>query len=628
MPLKTPTDGAAWPRLVMMAWLLVAAPAMAEPVVVEVPPTVVGATPDLIGYNMGENFPGSGVSYWLEYAGMNAARFWWPHDAWAERPRAGRDAPDSEEAMRAEQAALRSDPMAVSRAHEAVVAKYFGEVPAGTVGQVFSLSELRRLGVTVLSPINHRPREWPFDRADGSPDWFQRWSYWRGVYLNAFYLARFYDVHRFQLFNEPDHRHSLPLTQDEFLRRLQVGSDAVRAAIEDVNRLTGKNLVARLSAPVSAGIEVYLPRSDRPDTRDLERGWGQMIMRARADEYPARAVPGAPLFDDYAIQFYSRNANYALGGITRLRAAMMEDTGGHPPRIIASEMNVSTAANFAKTELTLDSPEYYGAWGRLAIEAMQADLREIYVFRLTQTANLGGGQVKKNGTHIIDLQDPLNPITRLTRGGAVARLFMQTMTGARERMVPPPGLPEPIAAQAARDPKSGEVTMLIANPGTEKVSLDLRWTQWPELNGARVEVAEVSTLAHGGLTGLETLGPDGSLWLDLEPAANLALRLVPNPAALSEGPSYELAADGRWPVSGPAPTYVRVVTARTEAPAILRVWQDDSDGRAVRILGHVVTTGRPQWLRTDGVAPGARLRVETEAGRAAVGLVTAVVPLR
>lgn len=611
----------------VIAFALAGFQAKARPVVVEVPAEVEGTTPSIIGYNMGENRPGSGVSHWLEYSGMTAARFWWPRGAWAERPQAGAGQPATEAAMRAAQDALRADPEAESAAHALRVAAHFGAVPEGTTGDVFSLSELRRLGVTVLCPMTKRVRDWPFERADGTPDWFQRWSYWRGIYLNAFYLAKHYDVARFQLFNEPDHPFALPMTQDEYLMRLQVGSDAARAAVADVNRIHGRNLEARISAPVSAGILVYRARSGRRDTRDLERGWGEKIVAARNGAFPGQAMVGEPLFDDYAIQFYSRNAERTRSQIATLRAEIEADTGGAGMPIIASEMNVSTAANFARTEDTLDTPRFYGPWGSLAIAAVVADVREIYVFRLTQTDNLGDGQIKKNGTHVIDLQHPLHPITNLTKGGAVARLLMHTMAGNRDRMAVPAGLPDGVDLLAARDPASGEVTALLANRGEEKVILDLRFGGWAGLDGARVEVAEVSSGAHGAIVDLDELEVAHGLRVELEPAANAALRLLPSAPALAEGAELVLQADGRWRTNGTA-EYLRFATVAAAEPMILRVWLDDADGVPQRLLGHIVTTGRPQWLRTGALGATDRIRIETEDARPAPGWVTAIVPVR
>jgi hypothetical protein len=63
------------PKLVALAALTVAADLFAAPAdTLTVSATVVGRTPAVIGYNLGENYPGSNVTAWLRYSETNGAR--------------------------------------------------------------------------------------------------------------------------------------------------------------------------------------------------------------------------------------------------------------------------------------------------------------------------------------------------------------------------------------------------------------------------------------------------------------------------------------------------------------------------------------------------------------------------
>jgi hypothetical protein len=219
-----------------------------------------------------------------------------------------------------------------------------GTPPAGTVGAHHPLSELYKNGITPLIQLNHTTRQYPIDHGDGTPNWHGRWTYLRGVYLTALHLASTYGIERFQLFNEPDHPNSKHIAQADYLKRHQIGSDALHAAIADANRATGRSLSLRLGAPVTAGLLVFEKRSGRPDTRDLETGWGELITRHRRDDFTGRGPDHGTLYNVYSFQAYSREPARLLEGIPRLRALVAVGNGGTELPLIVTEMNVSTAA--------------------------------------------------------------------------------------------------------------------------------------------------------------------------------------------------------------------------------------------------------------------------------------------
>ncbi len=600
--------------LCLVSLLFAGLPPAASAQTITVSADVVGRTPTHLGYNMGENLPGSNVTGWLRYTEMNAARVWWSQDAWPSNPAPWAGKAGDLAKFEVERARLRADPVGGAdwKAHEATIARAYGGVPAGTIGHAFTLSELRKLHVDVLIMMGRSTKRNAFETADGKPDWFGRWTYWRGVYLNAFYLARHYDAQRFQLFNEPDHPNSKHIEQPDYLRRLQLGSDAVQAALADVNRLYGKSLRPRLSAPVTAGMIVFGPRTGRPDTRDARTGWGELILRRRKDDFPGRSAENHSLFQVYAFQSYGRNPATVAKNLPELRRLVTTANGGAPMPILVSEMNVSTAGNFAKTTDTLDTPRYYAAFGAVAAAYVNAGIDEVYVFRLTQNEN-AEGVVKKNGTHRIDKRDPLKNILASTKGAESVRLFFRGFKGGRVRLAAPTVSDAQIHAAAARDETDGTHTLMAANLGAaHSVTLDL--SAWKLPVNALTTVEEVSETHHGDIRSALALPPTGKLTLPLAADSVVLVTVRPAFSGIS---------------STCLPASVKQNTARVETPVTasgrvllaLRAAESAKTSKRVRVYGGAGSVSQADLLgqTTPGSRPGEMIVDVTRYVKASVG---------
>jgi hypothetical protein len=563
----------------------------------------VGRTPEVIGYNMGDNFPGSNVTTWLRYSELNGARFWWSQEAWPANPAAWPAGESSLTRFAAARARLRADPLAGAdrTAHAAAIAQTYGGVRPGMVGHCFSLSELHQLGANVLVMLSRSTARHPFDAADGSPDWFGRWTYWRGVYLNAFYLAQHYGVARFQLFNEPDHPNSKHLTQADYLRRLQMGSDAVQAAVADANRIFGGARRVQVSAPVSAGLMVFNARSGRPDTRDVQTGWGEMIVRHRREEFPGRSEPTWPLFHTYAFQNYGRDPERIATGLPELRGLITAANQGQALPIIVSEMNVSTAANFSKTTDTLDTPSYYAAFGAVAAAYVNAGIDEIYVFRLTQNAYEGAGGVKKNGTHFIRQTDPQKNILGNTKGAEAVRLLMRGFAGGRARLAVPIASDGEVHPVAAHDEKTGAYSLMIANlKQARELTVDL--SAWRLPADSLVVIDEVNAAHHGDVRDVVALPADGRLKVALTSDAVILVTVWSNHTSQREVLSCTRAADQSWQVKGAYPAGSRAVLAlkgKAQSAQRVRVYGGAGDLSAAHLLGQITLETRATETLVD-----------------------------
>ena len=518
-----------FPGFFALAAFSVAASLLAAPSdTLKVSATVVGRTPAIIGYNLGENRPGSNVTSWLRYSETNGARIFFSSAAWPAAPEAWTTDPADEARFRASVAALRAngpDP-AVRAAHAAAIARAYGGTVPGMTGACFTLSESHRLGAHILAMLGHSTRGLPFEAADGTPDWFGRWTYWRGVYLNAAYLAGNYGVERFQLFNEPNHPNSGSLSQTDYVRRMQIGSDAIQAAVADINRRLGRQLQVQVSAPVSAGILVLRARPERAE-RDARIGWGELLFRHWHDAFPGASQPTPTLFQTYAFQAYTRDAVKLAEDLGTLRSHIDAAAAGSPTvPLIVSECNVSTAANFLKTKDTLDTPAYFAALGAIGTAYVNAGLSEIYVFRLTQANNFAGGEIKKNGTHVVDNAGALKNILRATKAAEVVRLLARGCKGSRERLAPPAGTDGKLFAAAAHDTTTGTWHLLLANMGTER-TLPIDFSAWHLPAGCYYQAEEVSSDLDGEISAKGQLAADGRLPLHLPATSVVLLALDP-----------------------------------------------------------------------------------------------------
>lgn len=564
--------------------------------------TKAGRTPGIIGYNMGDNFPGSNVSSWLRYSELNGARVWWPQNVWAAEPARWNGA-NTLARFEAARAQLRADPSKAFdwKAYESGIARHYKGTPEGTIGASFPISELRKMDANVLIMMSTSTKKHAFQTATGAPDWFGRWNYWRGVYANAFYLARTYDIERFQLFNEPDHKASIHIEPPDYVQRLQIGSDAVQAAVSDVNRIHNKSLQVKVSAPVTAGMMVFKPRSGRTDTRDSKVGWGELSMGIRGRPFAGQSAQNKGVFGVYAFQNYGRTPSRIATDLPKLREFVTQANGGAPMPMIVSEMNVSTAADFSKKPETLDSAGYYDAFGGIASAYANAGIDEVYVFRLTQTDNLGNGQVKKNGTHIIDNNDPLRDITASTRGAEVVRLWMRGFKGGRARLAEPTTTGTELHTLAALDERDGTRTLMLSNMGGAR-TVNMDFSAWNLPAGALVLVEEVSATHHGAVSRALASPISGKWALPMEANSVALITVRPNLSGTARALVPVTIAGNRLSVAAPVEAGGRILLslrATAKTPMRARIYGGTGALSQSELLGQVMLGANTTELFVD-----------------------------
>ncbi len=427
------------PRSLLFLHLLVCLGYATE---VRVTDQVVGKTPVILGINTGDMPQGSAFPEWIRALGVNGARLRLniaPESA--ENPKIASAADLTRKAKELRSQAEKKTPL-------------LWQYPSKMSTE--SLHALREAKIEILATITC-PYAFKLLQSDGKTNWSNAWSFWEAYYAEAYQLASQHQVQRYQIFNEPNHKESAKLTQEEYSARMAIGTDAIQAALSDAAQTTKTALTPLISAPCTAGISNF-KKSGKPEERDSTIGWGELSMRDRHHRIDGKEDPAYDQFQQYAVQHYSTNPDFTLEKLKELAKEIRGTNRNTDLPMIMSEYNIHTARDFAKKETTMDSAEEFSDVGSMAVAIAESGLQELYFFRLTLSQNLDDGQVKKNGVHYVN-EDRLVPeITGTTRAAEVIRLACLTLLGGRERLATK--ATDQIRATATR--QKDEVRVLLA----------------------------------------------------------------------------------------------------------------------------------------------------------------------
>jgi len=216
--------------------------------------SVIGQTPEIVGYNSGHFMPNSNTADWWRFSGVNGARiFSTPTVVEASDDLAPwGDGVSSQATFVTRRDNLRANPLSPTYINCPTSKAVPNNPTSGSnnINLKYAFGQLHDLGIDSLAQIGYTNSSFPGDPAGTVAGWADRWETMAHFYIQAFYLAKNFDVHRFQMYNEPN---ADDIPADEWQERLRFSSDAVQAAVADVNRIYGKSLIAEMQGPVSAG---------------------------------------------------------------------------------------------------------------------------------------------------------------------------------------------------------------------------------------------------------------------------------------------------------------------------------------------------------------------------------------
>lgn len=222
---------------------------------VQVTDKVLGKTPAILGINTGDMPQGSAFPEWVRALGVNGARLRLNVD-----PKSSQDPKISS----ATDLARKAKDLRAQTEKTPLLWHYPSRISTE------SLRSLRESKIELLATITC-PYAFKLLKSDGKTNWSNSWSFWEAYYAQAYQLATQHQVRRYQLFNEPNHKDSAKLTQEEYSVRMVIGTDAIQAALSDAAKTTKTDLPPLISAPCTAGIsnfkkaeslKIEIPRSD------------------------------------------------------------------------------------------------------------------------------------------------------------------------------------------------------------------------------------------------------------------------------------------------------------------------------------------------------------------------------
>lgn len=563
-------------RLVLsLLTLLGASAAPAE--TLQIATSASGQTPDVLGYNLAHMVEGSNAGDFWRYTGAKGARVFISashiesQDDLAPVGDGVADAAGFAARKQALRAHVKADTdlqgseyIDWSRFRSAYGRTDNSSNNTFAITPTFTL--LRQQGVAILANITCSPSRFPLN---GASDWAGLWEIWQHYYAQAFYLASTWDVARYGLFNEPNNW-SPSISPEDWWLRVKIGSDAVQAAVADVNQSRNKQLVVQVFAPNTAnGATKY---DDPQGTGDY---WGRLAVAERHVRLDGSQTADWLNFHLYNYQKYTtlqRDSGTLSGYVDdfdELGRDIARDMPGETPFPLAlTEFNARTGASYDGRSNHADTPEDYASLGASLVALSPA--RQLYLFKFGMTRNDGNYPVAKNGTHYVDNALPSRPYGGAASTAEIYRLFIKAADGARP-VHAVTGAPADLWALATRHP-SGSLHLFLANKSTSARTLDFNVGPLGYANGSLVTIEEVSSLVKG------------------------AVKMTTNVAS-GKIPSSVMPAQSVWLVT---------VTPSTSSPTLVVASENtelaDGSGRTLTGAGKTSLT-----VRADGKQDGRRL---------------------
>jgi len=453
---------------------------------------VLGPTPAILGYNLGHFYPGSNTRDWWRYAGVNGARvFISPsqiESAGTVAAAAGLVGVSNQASFLACRAAMHTNQFNPNYIPWSSITNNYNNNDLYPVNHILvapALTMLRGLSNQICAQITASQSTFPITDAN---DWPDLWGLWHHYYAQAFYLGRYFDVQRFEIYNEPNNGGP---TQTNFLLRLQFASDAISNALADVNSLYGKSLTPIVLAPTLAGGAVG-HWSD----------WGLQIVTNRHVNFLGQSNPNLLLFQKYDYHQYDSSPGSFGSDLATLNSDLQSTMSPETPfPAVITEFNTHTAANFDNLTNTLDTPTEYADLGSICNELLTNQASEIYAFKFSQVGYSGSYPVQKNAMFYVDNTNSPYNIGGISKGGEVYRLFNKGFAAGRTRIkVNESSGAASLETHTSYDPLTQRYHLFSANSTASGVSLnlDLSALNLPVSNHVLLE--EVSETNYG--TGL------------------------------------------------------------------------------------------------------------------------------
>jgi hypothetical protein len=352
-----------------------------QDVAIKVGSNVVGKTMRYVGYNQGYYMPGSNASGWMEYAGVNSVRVWITLNSYAPLSDIQVDKSiNTVDEFDKRKAELRSSSENNTFLKwDKLLPLYSNtEKTTNTNPMIFSysLTELKRLGI---DPIIQ------FGSTDFNNTWSNKWQQWQRYYALAYYAAKTGDVTMFAMQNEPNHKNSGPMKLDQWISAMQIVSDALTCAIEDVDKKYGKNLKARMVGPVTAG--------NNPE-------WWTAVAKSQRTDYHGKTIDH-DLLGIFSTHSYNSPAAGYANRVNDIRKLLADNhPQGKALPIVYTEIGRWMNAYLIDKEETMDSPSLFTEWAGIYTNNTKNGAYGMWAFKFSNTVSETYPFGVKSGHHL------------------------------------------------------------------------------------------------------------------------------------------------------------------------------------------------------------------------------------
>ncbi len=340
---------------------------------------IIGKSFKYVGYNQGYYLPGSNVSGWIEYSQTNSMRVWTsladyaPLNAFNSNLKVA----DLNEFERLKKQ-LRDAPENNSLINWNLLLKKYetNDMTGNEMNFGYALSELKRLKVEPILQMNERKFV---------NNWKDKWEHWERYYALAYYAAKKGNVAMFAIQNEPNHKASGPMDLPTWMLGLQIASDAVKCAVEDVNDKYKKDLKPQFVAPITAGYNT---------------DWWAYVVSHIRDGYDGKKMD-KDLFDIFSTHSYNQPASGYNTRVSDIRKIIEENHPEHHDLpIVFTEIGRWMNSLLIDKKETYDSPSVFTEWAGIYSNNLKNQTYGMWAFKFANTTSGDYTEGIKSGHHL------------------------------------------------------------------------------------------------------------------------------------------------------------------------------------------------------------------------------------
>ncbi|MEI6646354.1 MAG: DNRLRE domain-containing protein [bacterium] len=360
-------------------------------------------------------------------------------------------------------------------------------------------------------------------------DWKAKFVYWRSWYAYVYYFASKHGVEIYQMANEPDYRWEGKDEEEkakQWVELFRVASDAMQAAMADVNRDHGTRLKLAVSGPVTAG--------------DKLTSFGKVALDNVHTDLQGKPESGRWNLHHYDYHQYTSSADKNVTSVLSVRKALNAATPDHTIPITLSEVNVITGSKASSKGTDLSDigrgtsvAAMLQALTTLGNDGLTAE-GGFWLFKWGTVLRAGSNLTRSNGNGAcyVDTTNPPNNFGGVLLGGAVFQMFATHFSGQKPLLALKEWNAEGMRTMACHDAERRAYSVFGHIPperGDGPVRIDLSKLETPA--GAHATLQLVDQYNVGQITQILKVGEDRILAFQPSGATAWHLHVPAGPVA-------------------------------------------------------------------------------------------------